>query len=68
MLVEIHKGCGGKITNKTCDRCGKKWNKFKYYLSSKDFDMVTKSDFDPNEYRRRIRSGRDIRSDRPTEG
>jgi hypothetical protein len=64
LILETHRNCGGTIINKVCDRCGKKWNKISYYLSGKDFDMITKSDFDANEYRRRIRSGRDITSDK----
>ena len=64
LIIETHKGCGGKIVNKVCEKCGKKWNKISYYLSGKDFNMETKSDFDPQEYRNRIRSGRDITSDK----
>ena len=64
MIILTHKGCGGQVANKICNKCGKKWNSFSYYLSNKDFESVNKPDFDPNEYRRRIRSGRDITSDR----
>lgn len=57
-LKRWHKGCGGVIKDKKCLKCGKVWGRVKWYLAS---DIEEKSDrFDPDDYRKRIREGRDL--------
>ncbi len=56
--VDVHRGCGGRIANRKCQRCGKTWSKLKYPFSR---DVETKElKFDEKAYRKRIREGRDI--------
>lgn len=64
-IVKTHKGCGGEVKGRRCDKCGKFWNR-KSYLLSRDIEKVKPTpdkpqEFDEYEYRMRIRRGDDIR-------
>lgn len=58
MSKKIHKGCGGVIEDGKCQKCGKVWGKFEKLIGKGIEEKEEK--FDPKEYRRRIREGRDI--------
>ena len=58
MISRTHRNCGGKIVNRKCQKCGKKFGLIKYFVTKDIIDKVDK--FDPGEYRKRIREGRDI--------
>jgi uncharacterized OB-fold protein len=57
-IKRTHKGCGGVILNSRCSKCGKVWGPLKWYFA-KDIDDQEEK-FDPKEYRKRIREGRDL--------
>lgn len=57
--MSIHSKCGGKIVNRICQKCGQKWGKIGY-LVSQSIEPDGPKKFDPKEYRKRIRDGRDI--------
>ena len=60
MSKEIHTNCGGEVKNKVCLKCGKVWGSIRY-LVTKDIQIVEeKVGFDKEDYKRRIREGRDI--------
>ena len=60
MSKEIHIGCGGEVKNKVCLKCGKSWKTLNY-LFTKDIQIVEdKKAFDKEDYKKRIREGRDI--------
>ena len=54
-----HKGCGGEVVDRVCKKCGKKFGGLRYIFSSK-LEVRQMPRFDPTEYRKRIRKGRDI--------
>jgi hypothetical protein len=57
-IKRIHKGCGGEVKNRRCSKCGKAWSRLTYSLAG---DIGKKwVRFDPEEYRKRIREGRDL--------
>ena len=58
-IRRTHKNCGGTVSNRKCLKCGKTWSRVGYYTASDIEEKQTKR-FDPDEYRRRIREGRDI--------
>jgi len=58
MLKRYHKGCGGEVKNRKCLKCSKTWSRVKYYLASDIEEKQVR--FDEEEYRKRIREGRDI--------
>ena len=53
-----HKGCGGEVHNRKCSKCDKVWTRTQSFLGQGIKEVEEK--FDPKEYRRRIREGRDI--------
>jgi len=57
-MVRIHKVCGGHIIDRKCLRCGRKFGLIKFFTTSEILDR--KSKFDPKDYRKRIREGRDL--------
>ena len=64
-IVKTHKGCGGTIKGRRCDKCGKYWSR-KTYLFSRDVEKVKPTpdkpaEFSAYEYKKRIRRGDDIR-------
>ena len=59
MSKEIHIGCGGEVKNKTCLKCGKAWKAIGY-LFTKDILITEDQRFDKQDYKKRIREGRDI--------
>jgi len=54
-----HKGCGGIIKKRKCDKCGKTWGRLGSLVSG-DIENF-KQGFDPEEYRKRIREHRDLK-------
>ena len=58
MLKHYHKNCGGEVKDRKCSRCGKVWSRVKYYLASDIEERQVR--FDEEEYRKRIREGRDL--------
>jgi len=61
-MVKIHKGCGGKIKGRVCQKCGYVWSR-KAYLLKRNIETPKPEPpkgFDPQEYRQRIRRGDDI--------
>lgn len=59
IVTEIHKGCGGEIVKRVCNKCGAKWNPVKYIFTNK-IEIPEPKGFDPQEYRKRIRQGKDL--------
>ena len=55
----VHSQCGGKISNRKCEKCGKEWNKVKW-LIAQDIEHDPPVKFDEKAYRKRIRRGEDI--------
>jgi len=64
-MSEIHEGCGGQIVNRKCSKCGKEWNRLKYFLA-KDIGAEAPKTHEEirnakeREYKQRIRRGEDI--------
>ncbi len=58
-IKRVHKGCGGTVSNRKCSKCSKVWGRVSYYTASDIIDKKV-SNFDPDEYRKRIRERRDI--------
>ena len=60
MSKEIHLGCGGEVRNRICLKCNKVWGSIGYVFT-KDIQIVEESTkFDKEDYKKRIREGRDI--------
>jgi len=59
-LRRFHKGCGGEIIRRKCKKCEKVWGRVGYYLASDIEDRPNDKRFDPKDYRKRIREGRDL--------
>lgn len=55
----VHRGCGGEIKHRKCQKCGKVWKVVGYYLTT-DIEDVKEKRFDSDAYRKRIREKRDI--------
>jgi len=61
MVVRVHKDCGGTIKKGKCQKCGEKFGKVRRMFRMGITSPQSRSEeFDPEEYRMRIRQGRDI--------
>lgn len=58
MKVKRHKGCGGEVKDRKCQKCGKTWSRIRYSLTSEIEEKQVR--FDEKAYRKRIRDGKDI--------
>jgi hypothetical protein len=55
---KVHRSCGGEVKHRKCSKCGHTWNRLTYIFANDIKEVEVK--FDPAEYKKRIRSGRDL--------
>lgn len=58
ITVLRHKGCGGKVVNHRCQKCGRVWGKLHFVVASDVEERVEQ--FDREAYKRRIRNLEDL--------
>jgi len=58
----IHKNCGGEVKNKICLKCQKSWGALGYLFTTEVQKVESEENFrfDKEEYKKRIREGKDI--------
>jgi len=56
-----HKICGGEVKKRVCTKCGKSFSMLDWIVLKGLEEIDPDTRFNPEEYKKRIRSGRDIR-------